>query len=335
MTKKWTNYLVFGIPLLISFSLFYLTTTGEFQNSISELSRGITLDFLITIPLVYALLIWKREIPKFTIVTVFIICIITASYVLPESQQGLLQQVKFIAVPVLEIGIFTFLIFKMRSISKSFKEEGRTDLDFYDKLKLACASAFPGRVGELLATEMSVIYYALFPAKAIPLKENEYSYYKKSGIKSIIWVFLGLVFVEVGVVHLIVAQSNEKLAWILSAISLYALVQFLSLMRSMDRRHIEIDKENKELHLRYGFFAQTTIPFDKIKDIDKNKRSLPTDKSIIKLSPLDMLDSHNIIIKLKESLILDKIYGIKKEYKGIAIYVDEDLKFLEAMQACV
>ncbi len=332
-TKSLSNVLVLGIPLLIISFLFLLIKSEYYLNEPDVLIQAITLDFLITIPLIYGILIWKKDIPKFTIISAFIISMIAASYILPENQQDLLKQVKCIAVPVLEIGVLSFLIFKMRSISKSFSKTGKENLDFYDKLKIACQSAFPGRVGDLFATEVAVIRYALFPPKKKELKSNEFTYYKKSGIMSIIAVLLGLVTIEVIVVHLIVAKSNEKLAWILTAIGLYAFVQVFSLVRSMARRHIEIDSEQNTLHLRYGFFAQVSIPFESIIQIEKNKKSLPQDKSIIKLSTLDMLDTHNTIIHLNKEHTLEKIYGIKIQFKAIAIFLDYQDEFIEQLEA--
>jgi len=331
ITKRVSNFLVLAIPLLIVSFLFLLTKSEIFQQSTAELSFAITLDFLITIPLLYAVLIWNKNIPKFTIVTAFILCVIAASYVLPENQQELLARVKFIAIPVLEIGIFSFIVYKIRKLSKSMAGQDHAQLDFYDKLQLACADTFPGRVGAVFATEMAVIRYALFPPKKKELKTNEFSYYKKSGITSIIGVLLGLVVVEVSVVHLIVSQSNETLAWILTGISLYAFVQIFSMVRSLPRRHITIDSAKQVLHLRFGFFAQVSIPFTTIDRIEKNKKSLPTDKSIIKLSTLDILDSHNTIIHLKESLTLEKAYGMRKEFTAIAIFLDKQEEFITQM----
>jgi len=321
--KSLVNYLVLSIPLIIASFLFILTRSDHFQKSSSELSYAITLDFLITIPLVYALIIWKGGIPKFTILSIFILCLLVASYVIPENEQELLDQVKYIAIPVLEIGIFSFLIYKIRSISKSISENGLASLDFYDKLKMACQSTFPGRVGKLFCTEIAVMRYALFPLKKVAIMPNEFSYYKKSGIKSIIAVLIGLVLVEVIVVHLIVAQSSEKIAWILTAVGLYALIQVLSLLRSMNHRPITINYEEKILELRYGFFAETAIPFSWITELEINKKSLAESKSVIKLSPLDLVDTHNIILKLDRTHILHKIYGIEKEYKSIAVFIDE------------
>jgi len=109
-------------------------------------------------------------------------------------------------------------------------------------------------------------------------------------------------------------------------------VQFMSLMRSMNHRHVEIDHDAKMLHLRYGFFAESSIPFAAITEIEKHKKSLPADKSVLKFSPMDMLDSHNVILRLSMTHILHKIYGMKKDFQNIAIFIDDREKFISQLE---
>jgi len=56
---------------------------------------------------------------------------------------------------------------------------------------------------------------------------------------------------------------------------------------------------------------------------------LPQDKSVVLLSPLDLLDSHNMIIDLKKEHTLHRIYGLTKRYSSIAIFVDKKEEFLD------
>jgi hypothetical protein len=41
------------------------------------------------------------------------------------------------------------------------------------------------------------------------------------------------------------------------------------------------------------------------------------------LSPLGELESHNLIISVKEEVILKGLYGIKRPFTRIALYADE------------
>ncbi len=327
-----TNYWLFGIPLLIMAFLISLPQLAIFQTNPSQLAIGITFDFLLTIPFIYFLLIRKKEnIPNISMVSVFIIGLILASFILPQEHQGLLTWIKTFAVPVVELAVLGYLVFTAKKVMTAYQKSEHPTVDFYDALGTACTQVLPSRVGRLLATEIAVIYYLLFAKSKEALKENEYTYYKKNGVKTIIWVLLSVVLIETVVMHLLIELWNSTVAWVLTALGLYTCLQIVALIKSMSLRPIVIDAANKTLYLRYGFFAQTTIPFSEIEEMELNKKALPNDKSIIPISPFSLLDNHNIIIKLKNEHTLYKMYAMQSKYQNIAICVDEKEDFFTRM----
>ncbi len=328
-----SNYLIAGLLFLILSFLVFLPTTEQFNKAPSELSLGILLDLLITVPLIYYLLIRKKNIPKFSLVYVFIIGIILAHLIIPIEHQQLLMKIKYIAIPVLEIGILGMVIYKMASLRTSLKQTKESD--FYDKLLIACQETFPKFVGRVLATEIAVVYYLFSRSGKKENNESSFTYFKKSGIKTVITVFLVVVFIETIVVHLLVGIWNVKVAWILSILGLYGILQVTAILRSMNKRPIVIDYEAKKLLLRYGFGCQTTIPFSSIKKIEKYHRQVKNDKQHIYLSLFDIIDRSNLTIHLHSEHILNKIYGIDKKYQSISLFVDEKDLFLEKIEKIV
>lgn len=329
MIKKidWHNFIVVGIPLTLLLFAFILVRTPQFLDNPSDLSIGLTLDLLITMPLLYFLVIRKTTIPKISVLSVFIIGIIVASFLIPPSEQALLGQIKFWAVPLAEFGIVGFVIFTARKTIAQYKAQKGTAPDFYTAINQACREAVPNRIGALLATEISVIYYVFFSKKKKTLAENEYTYHKKSGIITVVYAVLFMAFIETFAVHLVVHTSYPKLAWVLTFFSAYACIQIIALIRSIGSRPSNIDFEKEQINLRYGFFSETTIPFNVIDRIELNTRSLPTDNSVIEFSPLGLLDTHNIILHLNKELSIQRIYGITKQYQSLAIYIDEKDEF--------
>jgi len=158
---------------------------------------------------------------------------------------------------------------------------------------------------------------------------------KKNGIKSVIVIFMFIIAIETLAVHLLIEQWSNKAAWILSFVSLYTCLQIWALIKSMDRRPSFIDYENRLLTLRYGFFNVTVIPFKKLQSIQADKRTLPNDKSIIQFSPLGMIDTHNLVLSLHENHIIDSVYGFTKEYKKLAILIDEKERFIKEIQSII
>jgi len=325
------DHLKFGIPLLIILFLVILPKTSAFQSAPADMSVAILLDLLITVPIVYFFIIRKTKIPKFTVIYPFLIGILIAGFIIPIEYQALLSKVKFIAVPLIEVGLVSVLIYKIVQLNKSFKRQANNENDFYDNLLIACNEIFPGRIGRILATEIAVFYYLFSTKKKTDIQENEFTYFKKNGIKTVLIVILFVLLIELFAMHLLLAKWNETVAWVVTLLSVYAMFQIFSISKSLNKRLLSINYHTKTLHLRYGFASQTAIPFECIERIEKTTKTLE-DKDHLKLSVFDMLDAHNVIIYLNKTHLIHRIYGIQKQYKSIALFVDDKELFVRKIE---
>lgn len=322
------NFFVFTIPVLLILSLFFITQSNWFSKYPTQLSIGITIDLLFLIPLVYFFLIRKKEIPKITVLSLFIIGLVTASYILPENHQLLLSQVKTYFFPVVELGILTFLFIKIRKITIEFKKLKTGNQNFFDAVKIACKESFPAKIATLLATEIAVVYYGFFLWKKRNLKANEFSNYKESGIISILLVLILIVFIETIAIHKLIEDWSVLLSWILTGTSIYTGLQIFALVKSLVRMPFKVDVVTKEVLLYFGFFSKAIVPFNLIEKIEISSKDLPKDKSIMCFSPLNDLGGHNVIIHLKKELQFDSFYGFKKKAKSLAVSVDNKIEFV-------
>ncbi|MFT4592783.1 MAG: hypothetical protein ACI9JK_000482 [Phycisphaerales bacterium] len=319
------NLITFGIPLTLIASMVILANSSIFQLYPKELSIGITFDLTLFIPAIYFLLIRKRNIPKISIVPLFIVGIVIASYIVPKEFQSYLSQVKNWILPIVEIFIFILLLCKVRELNKQFKNNLTESLDFYSSLKIASSKILPNKISSAFATEIAVIYYGFLNWKKRKLNSNEFSYHKNTATISLLSIFTFIILLETSVVHLLLQKWSVVAAWILTMLSIYTSLQVFGIMRSMSKRPISI--ENGELKLRYGLFSESTIQISNIENIELSTRSIELNKSTKKLSPLRDLESHNVIISLKTEEVLFGLYGLKSRYKTLAFYVDEKDRF--------
>ena len=327
------NITALGMLFLIISFLVVLPFTDRFNSAPSELSLGILLDLLITIPVLYYLIIRKTKIPNFTTIHVFIIGVIIASLIIPIEHQELLTKVKHIAIPIIEFGVIGMVVYKMTSLRNAFQETSGND--FYDKLLIACQEIFPSRMGSLLATEIAVGYYLFSNPKKNINNELEFTYFKKSGIRTVLVVLLSLLIAETFVVHLLIAHWSPTLAWVISFLGVYTMLQIIAILRSMNKRLISINYETEELNLRYGFGCQTKIPFTSIKKIEKYHYQINNDKNHLSLSLFDLIDTNNLTIHLNDENTLNKIYGIDKKYRSISLFVDEKDRFVKKIEKII
>lgn len=323
--------LPFLVPLAIVVLLVGISKASLFNSNPNELSVAITLDLLLTMPLVYFFIIRKRKIPNITIVPVFGAGMIIASLILPKENQWLLDYARTWVLPAIELAVATIILFKVRKTILLFLKESTIQPDFYTALKNACRAILPPKVDAVFAMEISVFYYSLFAWKKRKLSANEFTYHRESSVMILLGVFLFVLLIETFVVHLLLQGWSPLAAWILTILSIYTAFQLFAILKSISRRPISIGKD--ALSLKYGLFAETVISFDAIKSVELSTKPLEFDQSTRHLSPLKDADSYNVILEVNTSHEISGLYGLRRTFDKLAFHVDEKEKFYEAIKA--
>jgi len=334
MNTKATNlvkFLPLTIPFLIIASFILLIRSSYFSENPQLLSNAITIDLLVIVPCLYFLIIRKRDIPKITVLTMFILGVVLLTYFLPEENQLFLNNVKTYFLPFLELGIFSFVIYKVIQLSKAYKKEDKKQ-DFHSTLLEAAAKVLPKKVSTVLVTEISVVYYGFIKWRSPKLAENEFSYHKKNALISILAGFTIIIMAETVGLHAWLVQWNPIVGWVVSFLSAYTALQFFALLKSIPMRPISVDQKEQNINLKYGYFTELSIPFQLIDKVEIYTKDLPEDKSITIFSPLGSIGEHNMVIHLKEEIKFSGIYGIKRKAKSLAIFIDDTEGFKQSIE---
>lgn len=318
------DYIAFAIPILMILSLVILIKSSFF---VSKLTPFVLIDLLLTIPLVYFLLIRKREISNTSVFSVAAIGLLIASLTLPKEEQLLVNQIRMIALPIVEVLLIGYVIVKLRKALQNIKTLRAQALDFFDLLEQVCNEILPKKIGHLLAVEISVLYYGLWNWRRRKLRQNEFTYHKEGTANSVMLGFLLVILVEIFVTHSMIQHGNDKGALILGVLSAYTALQIIAMMKSLAKRPIFIDTDKRELVLKFGILAKAIIPFEAIESVEIHTKDLPEDKSITYLSPLGSATGHNMVLRVKEEAQLNSIYGFMKRYTALAFFVDEKQEF--------
>jgi len=327
--NKAINYqktlIIFGIPLLIIGLMMLIAKSSVFLNNPNGLSIGITFDLLLIVPLTYFLLIRKTNIPKTTVVPFLILGLIICSIILPTENQYYLNLFKTWVLPIVELSILAFVTINVRKGIKKYKQNKIESFDFFTTLKTTCYEILPKGVVIPVVTEIAVFYYGFIDWKKRKLKENEFSYHKDSGTITLLVAIIFIVAIETVVLHILLSKWSDIAAWVLTFLSIYSGIQLFGFLRSMSKRPISI--QNGKLFLRYGIMNETTIDLRNIDSIEISSKDIVLNKETRKLSFLGELESHNIVISLKEENTLKGLYGIKRKYKILALHVDKKINF--------
>ncbi len=321
------NLINFGIPLSLFGVLILFINSSFLTGSSDTINLAITADLLLTVPLVYFLLIRKTEIPKTTVVPVMIIGLLIGSYLLPQDSQTYLTIFKAWVLPVIEVSILIFVVFKVRKAIKTYKGLKGATPDLYNTLKSTCSEILPTKLAVPFATEVAVIYYGFIHWRKRPLQDNEFTYHKRSGTPALLGIFIFIVGIETVAIHLLLASWSNIAAWFLTTLSIYTGIQLLGFAKSLSRRPISIHEDR--LSLKYGILSEVEISFSDIDHIELSRKPLAKDSLSEKLSPLGEMESHNVIIHLNRTYELTSLYGKKKTFKVLGLHIDQPKIFKE------
>lgn len=311
--------------MLIIGLMIFITKTSLFQMNPDKLAIGITFDLLLIVPFIYFLLIRKTKIPKTTVLPFLILGIVICSIILPQENQHYLSLFKTWILPVIELSVLSYVIYNVRKGIKFYKQKKEHSFDFFTTLKNTCYEILPKNVVIPVVTEIAVFYYGFIYWKKRELKENEFSYHKDSGTITLLVAIIFIVAIETVVLHILLVKWSNLAAWILTCLSIYSGIQIFGFLKSMLKRPISI--ENDKLFLRYGIMNEATIDLANVASIEVSSKDIEINKETRKLSFLGELEIHNIIIRLKEENTLTGLYGIKREFKNLAFYIDDKIEF--------
>jgi hypothetical protein len=316
--------LIFGIPLLlILFSIVLAVNLDRFENNAEIMSIGITLDLVITVPLIYLALIRKKEISNLTIMPFFVAGLIIASLVIPASDQYTLDLLKTYLLPVVEITAATIIVIKVRKIRKAYQINKGAGFDFLSALKESVQEIMPEKAASAFTTEIGLFYYSFFTWKKPTYTENQFTYHKESGIQGILAAVLFVALIELFSVHLLIHENYPILSWVLTILSAYGVIQIYGLIKAIPRTPHFLDDEH--LVLRMGIFQEARIPLDSIDYLELTTDDYPKkDKSYQKITLFD----HNCMIHLKDEGTLNGMFGSKKKFKHLILSVDHKKEFL-------
>jgi hypothetical protein len=315
-------FIIYGIPLsILLFSVYLLTSNNILLNK--QIIVGITYDLTFTVPIIYFLLIRKKNIPKITIVPFFVLGLILATIFIPKENTYHLNLIKTFVLPLVELTVITLIFIKINNLIKVFKKNKIETLDFYNLIKKSAFDVTKSKLfSNVFAMEIGMIYYAIIQWKKPILKENQFNSYKENDRVVFYLSILLVILVETFGLHFLFIKWNVFFAWIMFGLSVYTLLQLAGQAKAIMHRVHTINQNS--ISLTYGVFSQIEIPFKLIEKIEYSNKEV---ENMDKLALVSDAESHNIIFYLKEKCTLEKVYGFTKESKIIACQIDDISRF--------
>ena len=326
MVKQLNRFWVYLIPISI-ISVSVIIGLSGLTAKHPELAIGITYDLTLLSPLLYLLAIWKKDIPKITAIPFFILGIIVSKLLLDHDEQAHLDIVITYFLPLVEIGVLIGVSVFVRRMSAAFKESQTKQTDYYSMLQTACEKVIgKNRIAEIFATEIGMISYALFTWKRVLPTEQQFTQTKMSSTIGLYVAVIMILLIESVPLHLLLHSWSPVLAWVITILSAYSLIQILGQMKSLSRRFHELGEDY--LIIRNGIFSEMHVPYEQIESVEVSEKDLDNfDFEIKKTGMLSKMENHNIILRFNQEIVIRKFYGVRSKAKAIGIWVDEKQDF--------
>jgi hypothetical protein len=316
-------FVVWGVSYLV-------THSRLFMRNPEILSFGLTFDLTISIPLLYYFLLARKgKLPKALLILIFLLSLMAASLILPRAHHRFLDLIK-IAIFPLETFMISYLIFKISRIRKEYNRlRPKVGAGFSLILKECLVKTIgPGKLSDVLAAEISILYYGLFAWKRPHLTgENRFTAHKKSGYGSIVFGLVFLSLAEVLAFHILFMQISRIAAWIIFALNFYGILFILADFNATRREPTYIDDE--KLYINAGIRWRAIVPVKDIKSVELSTES-SRDKQILRA--MTMLSGPNLAIALQKTHKADGPYGIRKNFDKVLLNLDEPQRFKQLFE---
>ena len=295
-------------------------------NQPGIVALALLVDLTVVVPLLFALLV-RRSGGWTGVVPVFVVSLIGARLVLPESAATLLPALRLLALPA-ELATACYVLWRFRVVFSGLADGA----DPVSRLENAIKAAVPNpRLATLLAYEFSVLYYALFSWRRKPAIEPglTFSYHRSGGYGAIVFALLIVSAIEIVGTHLLVAMLSSTAAWILTAIGLYAVLWIIGDYQAL--RLIPLRVGPNGIFIRLGLRWTIFLPREAIESMTPAPRPALPRRMPGHLSAA-LMTSPQWRITLREPIEARGPYGISRRVTIISLAADDRVGLRDALE---
>ena len=319
--------LFWSVVLTVSF---LIIRSSQFADHADLLSAAVTLDLVVLVPVVYLVLARRMGWRLLSAIPILVLMLVAANLLIPRDHNQVLKTVEMLLAPF-ELVLLTFLVLKVRSVRKAYRQTGGTADDFLESLeKVLAQTVDAGRPGKMIATEIAMIYYGLLAWRQKPLDrpaEQIFTYHRKCGHGTVMGVFIFLVLVEAGVLHWYLLPRIAPVAWIIFALSIYSIVFLLADLNSARLRPILID--GNDLVVRVAIRWRVRIPLAWIERVETTTHDIEDKDGLLNAF---LVPNQNVILHLDRPAKAQGLYGFEKRFRRLSLAVDDLPAFVTALE---
>lgn len=322
-----TSFLVFGaVAAGVYGTSLVLAGTLRDLDSAGAVAAGMTLDMILVVPLAFYLAVIRRHrLPLVTLVPVLVLGFLAASLILPDDHKQALEALEWLALP-LELALVGWIGWRASRALRRAGRDARADVP--ERLHAAAVDLLGSdRAAALLATEISVLHYALRGWRAtphVPAGTAGFSHHRLGAHGPLVLALMPVLAGETFAVHFLVAIFSPALAWILTIASIYTCIWLLADWRATVLRPVLVDA--RRISFRAGLRWSVSVPRPAVVRIS-GQRPAPGKACL----SLNLLGSPTHWIILDRPVEARGPYGLRRRVRAIGIQPDDPGEFERAL----
>ncbi|HEY4306885.1 MAG TPA: hypothetical protein VGM82_20610 [Gemmatimonadaceae bacterium] len=200
------------------------------------------------------------------------------------------------------------------------------ELDIPERVHTTLVRWFPRRVADALATEATILIYALASWDRRPYVRpgtTPYTAHQKSGRLGILYTIAALGVIEILIVDLVVHQRHHVVANVLIVAGIFGAIWTVGFARAIQLRPILLD--DTMLSLRVGVQWSIDVPRSNIASVELQPARVTSEKTTS--ADLRLVTQPNVQLTLHAAQSVRAAYGSQRSVMRIAFAVDDIKKF--------
>jgi len=310
------------IALGVYTTLFVLASSKLFERAPGLGSFGITFDLLVTVPAAFWLMVARpRKLPWYTLVPCVIVSGWVGTLVLPPEHRQFLHAARYLVAPA-ELWLVGYGAVRAWRLLRGGAHPSR---DVPDAIRAGLGEIVRHRgLADAVAAEVALLWYALLSWGARPRTapgEAAFTQHRGSGLGGMVGALSFACAVEAVGVHLLVAEWNAAVAWVLTGFSIYGMIWLVGLGRSVALRPTIVGRD--ALRVRIGALYEAVVPFEAIESVTQ-LRGAPANRRAPGYLHAALFAAPRLMIELKEPVEARGLYGNRRRgITRIGLLVDE------------
>jgi hypothetical protein len=288
------------------------------------------------------------------LVGLFLASLMLAGVVLPADREGPLRAMH-LAVAPLELVLLAWLarrVARARRKVRSRPDGGRFDVQ--DAILVATADVVgAGRFAEILADEMSVLYYALARHPGHGATQDDpktpnaevaaadagtsnvpsfpsLTYHRKTAYGAVVFALILVTLGEIPAMHFLIRLWSDRAAWIFTALGLYAILWIIGDWRACRMRPIRV--EDGTLRIRFGLRWRADVPLDGIVRVRSSTAAERATRGAVDLR-LALPGGSWTVLELDRPVVAVGMYGRRRTVHSLGLGVDEPARLAAVLAA--